>query len=321
MRTRFTLRKMRTAYGVGAITLTIPATALALGAGQSQAQSAPQFTLEPHMAAYGAPLNVHGTLSAADSGQRIELQYQQRGAFWRSVAYTTVQRNGSFRFVTRLWRSGLLRVLAATTATTAAANQPIGAQPSNSPLGPSAPESVAVAAKLRVGQRPINVLSGPTVDVRGDLLPGVPGRSVALQGRSGGRWHTLTSANTRAGGRFDLRLHAGALGAQRLRVRFAGDHSNTRSLEWGGLLTVYRESVASWYNDAGLTACGFHATLGVANKTLPCGTKVSFFYGGRKVTAVVDDRGPFVAGRDWDLNRNTAAALGVAGVATLWSSQ
>ena len=104
-------------------------------------------------------------------------------------------------------------------------------------------------------------------------------------------------------------------------MRFAGDHSNTRSLEWGGLLTVYRESVASWYNDAGLTACGFHATLGVANKTLPCGTKVSFFYGGRKVTAVVDDRGPFVAGRDWDLNQNTAAALGVAGVATLWSSQ
>ena len=32
--------------------------------------------------------------------------------------------------------------------------------------------------------------------------------------------------------------------------------------------------------------------------------------GGRTVTAVVDDRGPYVAGREWDLNQNTAAALG-----------
>ena len=69
------------------------------------------------------------------------------------------------------------------------------------------------------------------------------------------------------------------------------------------------------------TACGFHAYYGVANKTLPCGTKVTFAYGGRTVTATVDDRGPFVAGREWDLNQNTAAALGMGGVATVWSSR
>ena len=33
--------------------------------------------------------------------------------------------------------------------------------------------------------------------------------------------------------------------------------------------------MASWYyDDAGATACGFHAHYGVANRTLPCGTKV-----------------------------------------------
>ena len=60
--------------------------------------------------------------------------------------------------------------------------------------------------------------------------------------------------------------------------------------------------------------------LGVANQTLPCGTKVTFRYGGRTVTAVVDDRGPFVGGREWDLNQNTAGALGFGGVGTVWST-
>ena len=58
----------------------------------------------------------------------------------------------------------------------------------------------------------------------------------------------------------------------------------------------------------------------MANRDLPCGTQVTFRYGGRTVTAVVDDRGPYVGGREWDLNQNTAAALGFDGVDTVWSS-
>ena len=73
-------------------------------------------------------------------------------------------------------------------------------------------------------------------------------------------------------------------------------------------------AVASWYDDAGSTACGFHAYYGVANKTLACGTQVTFYYGGHQVTAVVDDRGPYVWPRVWDLNQNTAGAVGFTGV-------
>jgi rare lipoprotein A (peptidoglycan hydrolase) len=72
--------------------------------------------------------------------------------------------------------------------------------------------------------------------------------------------------------------------------------------------------LASWYYDAGATACGFHATYGVANKWLPCGTKVTFAYHGRQVDAVVQDRGPYVGGRVWDLNQGLAGALGFGGV-------
>ena len=58
----------------------------------------------------------------------------------------------------------------------------------------------------------------------------------------------------------------------------------------------------------------------MANKSLPCGTHVTFSYGGRTVVATVDDRGPYVGGRTWDLNQNTAAALGFAGVGTVWDA-
>jgi rare lipoprotein A len=65
----------------------------------------------------------------------------------------------------------------------------------------------------------------------------------------------------------------------------------------------------SWYGPGfygNRTACGYTLTrslLGVANRTLPCGTKVTFRNpaNGRIVTAPVVDRGPFVSGRQWDM--------------------
>jgi hypothetical protein len=84
-------------------------------------------------------------------------------------------------------------------------------------------------------------------------------------------------------------------------------------------VVVMTPTVASWYYDQGNTACGFHAQYGVANKTLPCGTKVMLHYAGRSITATVDDRGPFVYGRSYDLDQRTASALGMWGVATVYS--
>jgi rare lipoprotein A len=179
---------------------------------------------------------------------------------------------------------------------------------------------VAVAASLQVPAQSLNVLGGQTIDLRGRLLPAIAGRKVWLQGRTGRSWKWLATAHTGIRGGFQLRYVTGALGQQQLRVHFPGDPENAAVSKPAGQLTVYRESVASWYEDAGATACGFHANFGVANRDLPCGTQVTFRYDGRTVTAVVDDRGPFVAGREWDLNQNTAAALGFSGVDTVWSS-
>ena len=65
-------------------------------------------------------------------------------------------------------------------------------------------------------------------------------------------------------------------------------------------VNVYRPASASYYGPGlygNRMACGgtlTPGTVGVAHKTLPCGTKVHLRYRGRTVTAPVIDRGPFV---------------------------
>ena len=79
-------------------------------------------------------------------------------------------------------------------------------------------------------------------------------------------------------------------------------------------------SIASFYGAplfGNGVACGgiLHPwTLGVANKTLPCGTKVLFQYGSRAIEVQVIDRGPYIAGREWDLTAATAVALHFPGL-------
>jgi rare lipoprotein A (peptidoglycan hydrolase) len=83
-------------------------------------------------------------------------------------------------------------------------------------------------------------------------------------------------------------------------------------------------SVASVFTDYGLgLACGGvlgRNQLGVAHKTAPCGTLITFTYEGRSLTVPVIDRGPYIAGREWDLTGATAAALGFPGLGRIaWS--
>jgi rare lipoprotein A len=322
------LRATRLAYATAGVSmLVIPGTAAALTAtpaARSARGTAGTDSLKvdptPRRVSFGRVVRVTGMVPRPGAGQMLALQFAPAGSgSWRTLTTTTVRANGSFRLDAPLRRSGSLRVL---DATVNAAGQSVGLlEPVAAAIGPSPSRYVGVAAELRVRQASQGVLSGQTVDVRGHLLPRVFGRQVRLQGRSGGTWRTLATARTGARGGFDLRYVTGALGQTPLRVRFAGDRANGRASVRAGQITVYRQSVASWYDDAGATACGFHAYFAVAHKYLPCGTQVSFRYGGQAVTATVDDRGPFIAGREWDLNQNTASALGFGGVGTVWSSR
>jgi hypothetical protein len=329
------LRESRLVHAaVGASMLAIPASAAALAdapqsspaqsqgtTGQARSAGAIEATARSHRIRFGRDVIVTGHVPSSQAGQTVALDFAGAGSSsWHQLSTAKVRRDGGFRLAAALRRSGSVKVTGAS-------------QPSSSPLVPlaldassssntasSTPERIAVAAAIHVPARPINVLGGQAVNVRGKLLPSAAGRRVRLQGLRDGRWATLAAGRTGARGGFALRYLPSGTGQQRLRVRFAGDRLNAGASGGAGTLTVYRQSAASWYNDGGSTACGFHAYYGVANVSLPCGTKVSFMYGGRTVTAVVDDRGPYVGGRVWDLNQNTAAALGFGGVDNVWSS-
>lgn len=80
----------------------------------------------------------------------------------------------------------------------------------------------------------------------------------------------------------------------------------------------WQRAVASRFDDYGEPlACGGvlePGQLGVASRTLPCGTLVAFAYRGRMVQVPVIDRGPYVDGRLWDLTGATAEALRFPGL-------
>jgi len=109
-----------------------------------------------------------------------------------------------------------------------------------------------------------------------------------------------------------------------VRLRFAGDVTDLAVRRPLGRLNVYRLAEASWYGGGGGLACGGEltsTTMGVANKTLPCGTVVTLRYGDRSVRVRVIDRGPYVAGREFDLTEATKQALGFGDTGEVWSTR
>jgi rare lipoprotein A (peptidoglycan hydrolase) len=82
--------------------------------------------------------------------------------------------------------------------------------------------------------------------------------------------------------------------------------------------TVHPTGIATWFGPGFYgkeTACGQTLTpgvVGVANRTLPCGTLIKVAYGSHTLTVPVLDRGPYShIGADWDLTAGAARALGI----------
>jgi hypothetical protein len=190
-------------------------------------------------------------------------------------------------------------------------------------LRASAPIAPVLDTALEVRRRSLNVLAGQAASIAGALRPGRSGRLVALQALGRHGWITLAQTRTGAGGRFRLRYVPRHTLSELVRVRFAGDSYDLASRRRLGRLDVYRLAQASWYGGGGSLACGgslTSATMGVANKTLPCGALVTLRYDGRSVRVPVIDRGPYVAGREFDLTEATKRALGFGDTGEVWST-
>jgi len=174
------------------------------------------------------------------------------------------------------------------------------------------------APALRVGP---GVMVGSSTKVTGRIGDVDDGLLVDVQARQGtGGWKRVGSGRTHddgafsatwkatLGGRYDLR--AVLRGAAKSAAQGTTDTAPTTET------IVHKKTKATWFGpteNGTETACGVTLTdtvLGVAHKTLPCGTQVSFLFRGRRLTVPVIDRGPYRDGVDWDLTIGAADALG-----------
>ena len=237
----------------------------------------------------------------------MRLQYAPHGQDFKTVKTGRTQARGRYLLRHQPMRSGRVRVL-------------------TGDASASRVRTVSVGARIATRERK-HVKYGDRVHVRGRLQPGYRGRTVLIQQLKQGRWVTAARDRTARRGRF-----AGSwtvtksAGRYRTRVVFRGDRRNPRQVDKTHLF-VYRPGQASYYGPGlygNRTACGqtlTPSTMGVANRWLPCGTRVTFRYRGRTVTVPVIDRGPFHGSRIWDLTYATKRKLGFGSTGVVWSTR
>lgn len=329
MRRRSILRRRRLPRGLLVLPmLTVPAVGAGLAyaaspqAADAGSQNAIAANVKQQRVQYGQDLTVTGRVPSGEEGKTVQLLFQRAGgAGWRQIDTTRIGPHDGFRFHTQLRWSGSVKVTGTwRRAASHTGTLPPTAADATPTRAASGTHHVTIVAVLHVGRHASRDLGGHRLTVPGTILPRARGRQIRLEAYDGHRWRTAAVGKTGSQGRFQLRFTPHSR-TEWLRVRFGGNRSNAATGSRAGRVTVFSQGVASWYSDGGATACGYHATYGVANLSLPCGTKVTFVYNGRSVTATVDDRGPYVGGRQWDLNQNTASALGFGGVGDVWASR
>jgi rare lipoprotein A len=197
------------------------------------------------------------------------------------------------------------------------------AVPATAPADDTQGTPTATASKVDVSKRHLNVRMGRRAVVRGRIQPA--GSTVALQIRRNGRWKTLDRDRSDARGVYVLRDRQHRPLSAHARVKVSkGGPAGHRGL---GRLNVYRTALASWYGPGlygGHLSCGgtlSSSKLGVAHKSLPCGTKVTLRHHGRVVRVPVIDRGPYSGAREYDLTEATAHRLGFTGYGSIQSTK
>ena len=213
-----------------------------------------------------------------------------------------------------LLAAGTLALPTRAAADTATAGVPTGgtAAPTG---GAAAPGGGDVVLRSSLG-----ALVNRTTRLRGSVPSSLSGRTVLISRlNADGSWTIVARTTSDRNGNYSVRwrstrsgrftLRASVDGAVRAGATPAAATGETR-------VTVYPSAIATWYGPRGAraeqTACGVRltrTTLGVAHRTLPCGTRVELYYGGRTITVPVIDRGPYANNASWDLTVATSDAL------------
>jgi peptidoglycan lytic transglycosylase len=154
--------------------------------------------------------------------------------------------------------------------------------------------------------------AGDAVEI--DQLPATPGAS----------WLPVAFVRAASDGSFAAAWHTRGAGQMTIRAVLGSNQGSSAAASPPALsVTIYRRSIATLYGPGfwgQRTACGVilrPRTIGVANRTLPCGTEVQLYYRGNVMTVPVIDRGPYAHNANWDLTMATARAMGIRGTARI----
>ena len=175
----------------------------------------------------------------------------------------------------------------------------------------AAPESGAFRSPLMVG---------------GSLPASDAGRTIELEmsgPRTNWTWQQAAQTQVRSDGSYTASWVPARPGQYSVRPVVQQSGASAASGLPTITVTVYRPAVATLYGPGFYgrrTACGTilrKTTIGVANRTLPCGTKVALYYGGQMLVVPVIDRGPYANGANWDLTMVTGRVLAMTSTETI----
>lgn len=212
--------------------------------------------------------------------------------------------------------------LTGSSAAASAAPSPGG---TSSATAPTATESgpVTVTGNGVTLQTSSSAMFRKGLTLSGTAPQNLAGQTVEIQLAKATGWVAVATAAIASDGSFSTTWQANQTGRATLRAVVA-DGSSTVTAQTASetpalTVTVYRPALATQYGPGFYghrTACGERLrpnTIGVANRTLKCGTTVSFYYQGRTIDVPVIDRGPYGTKASWDLTEATGRALGLPG--------
>ena len=300
----------------------VPAAVMTTGISTAGAETAErQAAISPAQGSvrFGQQLHLRGGFPGAQNAE-VAIEYRAAGTrAFRRVATTRTDGEGRWTARVKPRATGSWRARLASTSRTTTSG---GSLTSESGTVDSQTDArrVAVRSVMRVAAKN-NAIAGQRVRISGRVRPGGRRRVIVKVGGNG----IATRTNRR--GRFEVTWQARSTGTYRVKARAHGNRIAAGGRDRGGPVTVYRRAYASWYGPGfygNRTACGqtlTPSTMGVAHKTMPCGTKLKLRHGGRTVRVTVIDRGPYHGGREFDLTEATKNALGFGSTGTVLTSK
>ena len=311
---RFRIRRRRAL----AIAL-VPAAALTIGITTPGAASEQrQAAIDPAKSSvrFGDRVTLRGEFPGAP-GAQVAIEFRAAGRDgYRQVATTRTDDSSRWSATvtprgTGLWRARLTGAERTTSSGESLAS-PVDAETDG--------RRVNVRSVTRVRAKDF-AIAGGSLGVSGKVKPGGKRKVVVKVGGQS------IKTRTNGRGRFKVKWHAGSAGTRKVTARVSGNPVAKGSRDSGGKVTVYRRAQASYYGPGFYgrrTACGqtlTTSTIGVAHKTMPCGTKLKIRHGNRTVTARVIDRGPYHGNREFDLTSATRNKLGFGSTGTILVSK